>query len=130
MSSEPVIVNPEAEPFWQACAQGRLSVQRCLACAERFLFPRAFCPNCSSDRLEWIDCSGRATLYSFTVVHRQAVPEIDAPYVLALVDLEEGPRLMTHVVDADPSQLQPGLALRVTFKGLIGGRALPLFTTA
>jgi hypothetical protein len=125
--SEPVVVNPEAEPFWRACAEGRLTIQRCLACGERFFFPRAFCPACSGDRLEWIECSGRATLYSFTVVHRQAVPDVPPPYVLALVDLEEGPRMMTHVVDADPSALELGAALEVTFRGPIGGRPMPLF---
>jgi uncharacterized protein len=124
------ILNPEAEPFWEACAQGRLSIQRCLDCGEPFFFPRAFCPRCSSDRLEWFDCSGRATLYTFTVVRRQAIAGLPAPYLLALVDLEEGPRMMTHVVEADPARLEPGAPLRVTFRGEIGGRPLPLFRPA
>jgi uncharacterized protein len=128
--SDLVIVNPEAEPFWEACAQGRLSIQRCQDCREPFFFPRAFCPSCSSDRVEWFDCSGSATLYTFTVVHRQAIPDIPGPYVLALVDLEEGPRMMTHIVDADPAALEPGAPLVVTFRGTVGGRPLPLFRPA
>ena len=122
-----LIVNPEAEPFWEACAAGKLQIQRCLECGERFFFPRALCPQCSSTRLEWMECSGRATLYSYTVVHRRTTPDLPDPYVLALVDLEEGPRMMTHIVDCAAEKLAIGMDVEVTFKGFIGGRPLPLF---
>jgi uncharacterized OB-fold protein len=128
--SELVINNPEAEPFWQACADGRLRMQRCLECGEVFFFPRAFCPECSSDRLEWFDCSGHATLYSYTIVHRQTTPEIAAPYVLALVDLEEGPRMMSHIIDCPHDRLAVGMDLQVTFQGRIAGKPLPRFHPA
>jgi uncharacterized OB-fold protein len=119
--------DPEATRFWEACAEGRLEVQRCRACGARFLFPRALCPECSSSELDWLVASGRGTLYSYTIVWRAGAPHLDVPYVLALVDLDEGVRLMTHIVNCPHDQLAVGMPVRVRFDPPLAGRPMPLF---
>lgn len=119
--------DPEAARFWEACAQGHLEIQRCRACGARFLFPRALCPDCSSSDLEWLVASGHGTVYSYTVVWRAAVAHLEAPYVLALVDLDEGVRLMTHIVNCPHDELAVGMPVRVRFDPPLDGRPRPLF---
>ncbi|WP_218829235.1 Zn-ribbon domain-containing OB-fold protein [Rhodococcus sp. 06-418-5] len=106
---------PETRPYWDAAADGRLSVQRCRACAHVYFYPRDFCPVCSSDLVEWIDCSGRATLYSYVIEHRPGPGfENDGPYVVAVVQLEEGPRMMTNIVGVEPLPENLPLDMEVT----------------
>src|SRR4051812_18337240 len=94
----------DSESYWRAAADGRLELSRCGACANVFHYPRPLCPRCGSWDVEKITSSGRGKVYSFTVVHRAPTPAFrpDAPYVLALVDTEEGARLFTSVRDVDP----------------------------
>ncbi|HEV7801491.1 MAG TPA: OB-fold domain-containing protein, partial [Burkholderiales bacterium] len=84
-------------PYWSAANEGRLVLPRCTACSRWHFYPRALCPYCSSDKLEWQSASGRGEVYSYTVVHRAPSPAFAAevPYVVAIVELEEGPHLMT-----------------------------------
>lgn len=89
--------DPTTEPFWQACAEGRLTVQRCAACGHHQFYPRPFCLACESGDLGWSDVSGRGTIYSLTTVRLPVAEELPPPYLLALVDLEEGPRLLTNI---------------------------------
>jgi hypothetical protein len=123
-------VNPETKEFWDATAQGRLLLKRCLDCGSVIWYPRAFCPECASMRTEWFPASGRGRVYSYTVNHRTEGAYKDAaPLVLAYVELEEGPRMMTNVVGAG-ARLAVGLAVEVVFHDTGEGSALPRFRPA
>ena len=99
MTGKPVPVpTPETQPFWDGCAAGELRIQRCADCALPYFYPRPVCPACGSTRVEWFTASGRATLYSYVINHRPARGfEDDAPYAIAVVELAEGPRMMTNI---------------------------------
>ena len=121
-------VNPETMEFWTATADGRLLVKRCQDCDNLIWYPRAICPVCSSLRTEWFEVSGRGAIYSYTINHRgegayQGVP----PYVLAYVELDEGLRMMTNIVEADGADLAVGLPVEVVFHDTGAGAALPRF---
>ncbi|MEU1185578.1 Zn-ribbon domain-containing OB-fold protein [Streptomyces sp. NPDC005820] len=111
---------PEADAFtrtyWDAAAEGRLLIRRCGACARAHHYPREFCPYCWSEDVTWEDASGRAALYTWSVVHRNDLPPFGerTPYVAAVVDLAEGPRMSTEVVG--PGELRAGMELEVTFR--------------
>jgi uncharacterized OB-fold protein len=114
---------PETQPFWDAAARGRLIVKRCTACSRTHHYPRPICPFCGSDRTEWKDASGLGVIYSFSVM-RRASP----PYVIAYVTLEEGPTIMTGLVDCDFDALRIGQPVRVVWKDSDGGPPVPMFT--
>jgi uncharacterized OB-fold protein len=118
---------PESAHFWAGTAAGELRLQRCRSCAQAYFPPQPFCPRCLSDDIEVFRASGRATLYSY-VISRLAVPGFASPLVLAVVELEEGPRLLTNIVGVapEPEQLPLDLPLEVVFD-LVDGVALPLF---
>jgi uncharacterized protein len=118
-------VTPDTQPFWDAAAAGRLLVKRCLACREHHHYPRTICPFCGSDRTEWRDASGRGTIYSFSVMRR-----VPAPYAIAYVTLEEGPTMMTNIVDCNLDTIRIGQPVRVVFKPSDGGPPVPMFTPA
>lgn len=123
--------NLDAEPFWAATAEGKLKLQRCDACGAVVWWPRAICPECSSFDLTWFEASGHGTVYSHTVVHRAPGSwGRSAPYVLAYVELEEGPRLMTNIVDCDPETVAIDAPVRVVWHDTGEGNALPRFTLA
>jgi uncharacterized OB-fold protein len=119
-------VNPETEPFWAAAREGRFLVKGCTSCGKNHWYPRAICPFCFSDRTEWRPASGKGVIYSLSVMKR--APE---PYVMAYVTLEEGPTMMTNIVDCDFDALQIGQAVRLVFKPTEGdGPPFPMFTPA
>ncbi|GAA2123375.1 Zn-ribbon domain-containing OB-fold protein [Actinomadura napierensis] len=121
---------PDTRPFWDGAAAGELRVQRCRACARHFFYPRPACPHCGSGDVEWVTATGRATLHSYVINHRPAPGfEDEAPYVIAIVELEEGVRMMSNIVGvpADPGHLPLDLPLRVVFERR-GDVELPLFT--
>jgi uncharacterized OB-fold protein len=107
----------ETQPFWDAARDGKLLIKHCNACGEYHFYPRPFCPKCWSDHVEWFEASGRATLYTWSVVHRNDLPPFGerVPYVAAVVDLAEGPRMMTNVVDCEFDALEIGMALDAVF---------------
>jgi len=127
-------VLPEVKPFWDGTASGKLLLPRCLECQTLIWFPRPFCPACASTRVEWIAASGRGTVYSYTVNRRGAadLPEYrDASvYVLAYVELEEGPRVMTNIVECDPNDVRIGQRVEVVFHDTGQGTALVRFRPA
>ena len=93
---------PETAEFWAATAEGRLLLKRCTACAAVIWYPRAICPVCHATTTEWFASSGRGRVYSYTVSRRgEGAFKDAAPYVLAYVELDEGPRLLTNIVDCD-----------------------------
>jgi uncharacterized OB-fold protein len=115
-------VTPEGEAFWQAAQEGRLLVRVCTACGKPHWYPRAICPFCMSSATEWRAASGRGTIYSFSVMRRAA-----QPYAIAYVTLEEGPTMMTNLVDCDFDRLAIGQEVTVTFKATDGGPPVPCF---
>lgn len=121
----------ETEPFWQATAEGRLILPRCNACQFVIWYPRLLCPECGSTDVSWIDASGRGTIYSFSITRRGVGAYREAgPFVLAYVELEEGPRVMTNIVDCDPEALEVGQAVQVVFHDTGQGSALYRFAPA
>ena len=120
----------EQVPFWDATGEGRLLVQRC-ANGHHQLYPRAHCVTCR-EPVEWVDASGNATVYSFTVLrqhHSRSLRHL-LPMVVALVDLEEGPRLMTNRVGVEPEDVEIGMRVEVWFERVSETAALPMFTPA
>ncbi|MEU3280928.1 Zn-ribbon domain-containing OB-fold protein [Streptomyces antibioticus] len=111
---------PEADAFtrayWDAAAEGRLLIRRCGDCGRAHHYPREFCPYCWSESVTWENASGRATLYTWSVVHRNDLPPFGGrtPYVAAVVDLAEGPRMSTEVVDVREPRV--GMVLEVRFR--------------
>ncbi|WP_042376816.1 Zn-ribbon domain-containing OB-fold protein [Streptacidiphilus melanogenes] len=105
------------QPYWDAAAEGRLLLRRCRACGAAHHYPRGFCPRCWSEDVSWEQASGRATLYTWSVVHANDLPPFRdrLPYVAAVVELAEGPRMMTTVVDCDPTLLQVDMELYADF---------------
>jgi uncharacterized protein len=121
-------VNPETQEYWAATAQGRLLLKRCLDCGSVIWYPRAFCPDCASMRTEWFASAGRGRVYSYTLNQRgQGAYQGAEPYVLAYVELDEGPRLMTNIVEAGEGELAVGLPVEVVFHDTGEGSALPRF---
>ena len=112
------IPTSDSLPFWQAAQQGKLMLARCSDCDEGyFYYPRAACPGCLSTDLKWDELSGRATLFTYTVAVTPTHPAFSQgePLVIALVELEEGPRMTTNIVDCSPENLEIGMALTAVF---------------
>ena len=124
-------VSGEWKPFWDAAAEGRLLIQTCPACGRRQFYPRAICTGCGGEP-EWLEASGRGSLYTFSVVRQNLVrPFKDMlPYVLAMVDLEEGVRMLTNVVGCDFTDVKIGMPLEVTFVHAKDGLHLPYWRPA
>jgi uncharacterized OB-fold protein len=117
-------VTEETREFWEALAQSRFVLPRCNACSAWIWYPRALCPACGGLDTSWQDVSGRGRIYSYTVVRKSGLPGwSDAvPYVVAYVELEEGPRVMTNIVGCDPDALSIGTRVRVVMPtGADGG---------
>ena len=134
MTAKPVPVpTPETQPFWDGCAAGELRLQRCADCRQPYFYPRPVCPACGSRNVEWFTASGRATLYSYVINHRPAPGfEDEAPYAIAVVELEEGPRMMSNIIEVaqTPETLQLDMALEVVFHRMNDEISLPLFRPA
>lgn len=120
--SAPTVL-PDNETFWKAAGEGRLLVKYCNACSQYHWFPRTLCPFCFSDRTEWKEASGRGTVYTFSVT-RRAGP---IPFAIAYVTLEEGPTMLTNLVDCDLDAVRIGDEVQVVFKPTDGGPPVPMF---
>ena len=118
-------INPETQAFWDAAGQGKLLIKKCTACGEVHFYPRNICPFCFSDQTVWQETSGQGTIYTYSVMRRAPVP-----YAIAYVELAEGPRIMTNIVDCDLDAIKVGQAVRLVFKPSDGGPPVPMFTPA
>ena len=101
-----------SEPFWSAAAEGKVLYQECPACSHRQFYPRAMCTNCAADP-EWREASGRGTVHTFTVIRQNWAPPFadELPYVVAMVELAEGVKMMTNITDCDPDTVHIGMAV-------------------
>jgi len=122
--------SPYGEPYWAAAVDGRLVVQHCPRCNRLQHFPRPWCTACLHDALDYVEASGRGTVYSCTVVRRNPNPAFAArvPYVLALIDLDEGVRVMSNVIGCAPEAVTIGARVRVCFEATDDTHAVPCFT--
>jgi uncharacterized OB-fold protein len=121
------VVDGDSRPYWEAVARGELLIQRCDACGRTVFYPRWVCPHCSADRLVWERASGQGTVYSYTVVHQAYGPFAgQSPFVIALVDLDEGVRMLTRL-KGEPEVAKIGARVRVVFERVDDELTLPHF---
>jgi uncharacterized OB-fold protein len=123
----------DSMPFWDGCRDHKLMLQRCTECG-RFRFPpHRFCHRCQSEESEWIEASGKGEVFSWIVVVHPVPREVyagEVPYVVALIDLEEGVRMASNIVDCDPHAVEAGMPVEVIFRPARDGIVLPLFRPA
>jgi uncharacterized OB-fold protein len=130
----PIDSDGDSRVYWEGIARGELRIQHCDACKRYVFYPRSICPHCFSDQLSWVTASGKGTIYSYTVVH-QAFGSFagDVPFMVAIVELEEGVRMMTRIVGSlhDESggheNVKIGAPVRVTFETVADDITLPYF---
>lgn len=122
---------PETQPYWDGTAAGTLRIQRCTPHGHAYFYPRTSCPTCGTEDVEWVVASGRAQLHSYVISHRPA-PGFSPPYVIAVVELEEGPRMMTNLVgvEPDPDDLELDMDLVVEFETRGEDIQVPVFRPA
>ena len=124
--------NPFSAPFWDAAQRHELRLQRCDDCGTFRFYPRPMCPQCHSMSATWALCSGRGTVYSFTVVRRPLARWFKSrmPLVCAVVELEEGPRMVTNLLEVPVERVRIGLPVEVAFEDVTDDITLPQFTAA
>jgi uncharacterized OB-fold protein len=106
------------QPFWDALRQHKVRLQKCRGCARLIHYPRSRCPNCLSDRLDWTDVSGNGAVYTFTIARRATAPQFqdEIPQRIAIVQLDEGPRLTTTLVNVEDADIKVGMRVRPVFE--------------
>jgi uncharacterized OB-fold protein len=122
---------PWSERFWAGTREGKLLIQVCDDCKARIFYPRKFCPKCWSGKLGWVQASGKAKVFTFSTAYAMVEPKFmdELPYTLAYVDLEEGVRMMTRIVDCEPESVRFGMDVEVLFRER-DGFFLPYFRPA
>ncbi|MDD5095680.1 MAG: Zn-ribbon domain-containing OB-fold protein [Dehalococcoidia bacterium] len=122
-------IHEETRPFWEKAKKHELWLQKCRDCGKFRFYPRSICPNCFSYNTEWSRVSGRGKIYSFTVSNRPPLQAFqkDVPYCLALVDLEEGVRMMTNIVECQWEDLKIDMPVEVVFEDVTPLISLPKF---
>lgn len=123
------IPDPSTAAYWEAARAHRLTLPRCKMCEKIHFYPRTLCPHCGSDAIEWVLCTGRGRIYSFTIVHRPPSPAFKAqvPYVVAIIGLDEGPHLMSNVRACPPENVKIGMDVKVAWDDVDATTTLPYF---
>lgn len=116
------LIDPESKPYWDAAVLGKLMIKYCSSCRQYFHYPRSLCPFCSSAQTQWREASGQGEIYSFSTLRR-----VSEPYTVAYVTLEEGPKVLTNIVDCDFDKLQIGQKVHLAFKRTAQGASIPVF---
>ena len=128
------VKQPESDFYWEKAQAHELWLRRCNGCEHAYFYPRDFCPDCGSRDVSWVQASGRGTLHTFAIVHRAPVPALrdHVPFVVAMVDLEEGARIPTNLVgvEPDPEHIKVGMAVEVAFADVTDEVTLPVFRPA
>jgi uncharacterized OB-fold protein len=123
--------DPVTRPFWESVKAHAMRIQRCEACGRYVFYPRPLCPHCFSVALTWTPVSGQGTVYSFTIVYRHPVVAFQAetPYIVALVELDEGVRLLTNLVEVppDPGRVYIGMPVELVYEDVTPEITLPKF---
>jgi uncharacterized OB-fold protein len=119
MNWEPPIlpdVTPETVRFWSAAADGRLLLNRCNDCELVYYYPRAICPECFSDDIAWVDCEGAGEVYTYSTLELlDGWPDEAMPLIVAFVELDEGPRICSNIVNCEPDEINVGSRVRARF---------------
>ena len=117
------------QTFWDAARERRLLIKRCAACGRAHYYPRTFCPHCWSPDVSWEDAGGGGSVYTYSVVHQNDLPPFNerVPYVAAIVDLDEGPRVITNIVGCEPDEVAVGLPVDVDFLDIGDDVTVPVF---
>jgi uncharacterized OB-fold protein len=124
-------IDTDSESWWTAIQDRTLMINRCTACGRNSLYPRPFCPHCWSEDVAPTPACGRAKLYTWSVIHQNAAPfDARTPYVVAMVDLVEGPRLMTVIEDCPVENLRADMELTIAFRDDDDGFIVPVFRPA
>lgn len=123
------VITAENRPFWEGCKQGKLLLQYCDACEQYQFYPRLYCTRCGVPNLRWAEASGRGVVYSYTIIRQNKSPEFrdDVPYNVAIIQLEEGPRMLSNVIDIAPGDLRVDLPVIVVFDPVSDEISLPRF---
>jgi uncharacterized protein len=123
------VTDTESAPFWEAARRKVFLIRRCNSCGQPHFYPRPFCPTCWSGDLSWEEAHGTGTLYAYSTVYFTDLSPFNErlPYVAAIVELDEGPRLMSNVVECELSELAVGMPLEVTFRQETNTITLPLW---
>jgi uncharacterized OB-fold protein len=123
---------PGTAAYWEGCRNHELLIQRCRQCTAHQFYPRTFCTACNSTEVELVRSSGRGEVLTYTIITRavSAAYAEDAPYVIALIRLEEGPKMMSNVVECDPESVQVGMAVEVVFDQWSEEITIPKFRPA
>jgi uncharacterized OB-fold protein len=119
-------LNPGDKEYFDAAADGKLMIKKCGACGEHHYYPRSLCPFCFSDKVSWVQAKGTGTIYTYSVT-RRGTP---VPYAIAYVTLDEGPKMITNIVDCDLDSVKIGQKVKVVFKKTEGGFSMPMFAPA
>ena len=119
------VPNPETSAFWDAAAAGRFMLPKCRSCGRSHWYPRRICPHCSSFEIELIDARGTGAVYSYSIMARAS-----EPYVIAYVRLDEGPIMMTNIVDCPHDAVHVGMPVKLVLRASAGGPPVPMFTKA
>jgi uncharacterized OB-fold protein len=122
-------IDEESKGFWEACQRHELYVQKCGACGVLRYYPRALCPTCLSDAVEWVLSSGRGTVYTYTVTYQNQANGFrdELPYVLAYVELDEGVRMLSNIIGCAPEDVKIGMPVEVSFDDVTAEVTLPKF---
>jgi len=119
--------DPLTRPFWEAAGRRQLLIQRCSSCGSHQFYPRPFCISCESDGVQWVPAEGTGTVYTRTTVNVEIAPDLKPPYVVAVVELDEGPRLTTNLTDLE---LRIGDRVRVSWRDREDAPPFPVFGPA
>ena len=127
----PPVPQPESDFYWEKCQEHQLWLRYCRDCNTAYFYPRDLCPQCFSRNTDWIQSSGRGTVHTFCIVHRAPTPAFRdrTPYVPAVVELDEGARICTNLVEVvpEPTAIRCGMAVEVVFEDLTDAISLPKF---
>ena len=134
MSNQRPLPKPDQDSlaYWEGARRHELLLQQCGSCQRFRFYPRSLCPHCFSEKFDWRKSAGLGSVYSFTVIHRAPFPAFreKIPYVLALIELNEGVRMMTNIVGCDPNTVEIGMPVEVTFEDVTEEITLPQFKPA
>ena len=122
-------ISGDTRPFWEACQREELFIQRCNGCGEYQFYPRGICANCWTNHIAWVKASGRGTVWSFTVTYQNRTTGFadEIPYVLALVELEEGVKMFTNIIECATAGVKIGMPVEVTFVRASEQISIPYF---
>jgi uncharacterized OB-fold protein len=121
--------SPWSKPFWDGCKKHELLIQKCKDCQKYIFYPKLFCPHCLSTHLEWVKTTGRGKIYSYTIVYSYGPTEFseDTPYIVAIIDLQEGVRMMSNIVGCAPETVECDMEVGIVFDDVNEEMTLPKF---